>query len=350
MSVRRPVGCANIGWHQHSLQHIAGESMKADPETALRATSLIILLALIGAACGTTNAAHSTAQTDLRLMTGLPGAGFQPLGEALAREYRRSWPDVVLQLHESGGSVSNVQAIQHGRADLGFAFADVAYIAFSGRLDGYPFNRLRGIAELELTPLHLVVRAQSAIQDVVDLRGRRVGLGPPGSGTALTAGLVLEAFGFGPDEFHAQNLPFNDAAARLLDGTLDAMFVNARYPAESVRIATSAGARLLPLRGGAIDRLRHDYPFLRLTKIPAGTYPGHANPVHTVGVDTLLVCRDDLDESLVYEFTRTFFQVLPAVSRVHQSLRLMDLDKAPATPIPLHEGAARYYRERELLR
>jgi len=303
------------------------------------------------AACQTTSATPAD-HSHLRLTTGSPGAGFHPLGQALAIELRRSWPGVDVEISESPGSVSNVEAIQTGSADVGFAFADVAYTGFVGRLDGLPepLSRLRGIALLQLTPLHLVVGAASHITQVGDLRGRRVGLGPPGSGTALTASLVLAAFGFGPDAFEAEMLRFNDAATQLLAGTLDAMFVNASDPAESVRVATRAGGRLIPLGGQAIDQLRHNYPFFRLTKIPPNTYPGHAMAVHTIGVDTVLVCRSDLDDTFVYELTRRFFDALPALAASQQSLRSMDLDQTPATPIPLHEGAARFYRERELLR
>ena len=318
------------------------------------AVTLLFLLMLTCASAGAcrTNTAAATRRPMVRLTTGLPGAGFHPLGQALATAYEKTWPGIEIQIKESAGSVSNVEAIQLGQADVGFAFADVAYIAFVGRLAGMPqpFGRLRGIAELQLTPLHLVVRPGSEIRDVPALRGRRVGLGPPGSGTALTAGLVLEAFGVGARTFAAETLPFNVAASRLIEGTLDAMFVNASDPAESVRAATHAGAQLLPLGGTAIDRLRHNYPFLRLTKIPADTYPGHPAAVHTIGVDTVLVCRSDLDESLVYELTRHFFDALPQLSLSQESLRLMELDQAPATPIPLHDGAARYYRERELFR
>jgi TRAP transporter TAXI family solute receptor len=129
------------------------------------------------------------------------------------------------------------------------------------------------------------------------------------------------------------------------------MFVNASYPAESVRIATAAGARLIPIRGSAIDSLRHNYPFLRLTTIPGGgVYPGHSVTTHTIGVDTVVVCRSDLDEPLVYEFTRRFFDALPSMTSSQRSLRLVDLEQAPDTPIPLHDGAARFYREREIRR
>jgi uncharacterized protein len=117
-----------------------------------------------------------------------------------------------------------------------------------------------------------------------------------------------------------------------------------------VTTAARAGARLMPLAGPPIERLRHDYPFLRVTVIPRDAYPGVVDKVRTIGVDSLLVCRRDLDETLVYDLTRRFFELLPSLSASQGALRFMDLDQAPATPIPLHDGAARFYRERELLR
>lgn len=314
------------------------------------AAGLLLVFAALEAACD--SPARAAPHVLVRLTTGIPGAGFHPLGQALAHIYAAGLRDTEVVVQESSGSVVNVTRLQAGDADVGLAFADVAYIAFAGELDpqSRSFDRLRGIAVLQLTPLHLVVRAGTDIDDLHDLRGRRIGLGPPGSGTAMTARLVLDAFGVGSDTFDGQTLPFNDAAARLIGGSLDAMFVNASYPAESVRAATQAGARLLPIGGKAVDDLRHSYPFLRLTSVPAGVYPGHPRPVHTIGIDALLICRSDLDEDFVYELTRRFFQRLPELSRAHESLRLMDLEQAPATPIPLHAGAARYYRERELSR
>jgi uncharacterized protein len=314
----------------------------------------LLSIAISGVGCARTDepivASSASARQTLRLTTGSPGAGFHPLGEALGHAYRTAFPLLNLEVIESPGSVHNVEAIERGEADIGFAFADVAYVGFVGGLSGASFSRLRGMAVLQLNPLHLVVRADSPIRDVAALRGRRVGVGPPGSGTALTAGLVLRAFGIDPDDVYAELLAFNDASAQLVAGRLDAMFVNASYPAESVAMATKAGARLLAIEGAAVDRLRHDYPFLRLTAIPARTYAAHPGPVHTIGVDNLLICRDDLDEELVYQLTKTFFASLPTLAAQQQSLRLMDFAQVPATPIPLHEGAARYYRERELFR
>jgi TRAP transporter TAXI family solute receptor len=285
----------------------------------------------------------------VRVMSGPTGGGFYPLGEGLAAAFGRLLPEVTFEHHPSTGAVSNAELIQAGNADVGFVFADVAYVAYVGRLERKQvFDRLRGIAVLELTPLHLVVRP--GITSVRDLRGRRVAVGPPGSGTALTAEIVLRAFDIKLSDIHTEALQFDVAARRLVAGHLDAMFDTAIYPAEAVRMAASAGARLMPLTGSPIDKLRHEYPFFRAAVIPRDAYPGVTGAVHTIGVDSLLVCRRDMDEELVYQLTRRFFDALPMLSSSRNALRLMDLDQAPATPIPLHDGAARYYRERELLR
>jgi uncharacterized protein len=284
----------------------------------------------------------------VRLTTGTPGAGFYPLGQALGGALGVGLPSADIRIHASAGSVANVEALQRHDADVGLSYADVAYMAYAGRLEGRPqaFDELRGIAVLELTPVHLVVRADSGIRDAAGLRGRHIGVGLPGSGSALTADIVLAALGIAGSAVRLEPLRYVEAGDRLAAGTLDAMFVTGSDPMASVRASTAARARLLPLSGPAIERLRHDYPFYRPTAIPGGTYPGHPDPIQTIGVDNLLVCRKSLEERLVHDLTARFFEVLPSLSM----LTLMDLDQAPATPIPLHDGAARYYRERELSR
>jgi TRAP transporter TAXI family solute receptor len=290
--------------------------------------------------------------TPLRIATGSPGGGFHTLGERLVRGFAQGLSTVSVRTQTSDGAVSNLTAVERGDAELGLAFADVAYIAYVGALDkaAAPFRNLRAIAVLQLTPVHLVVAEDADIDRVADLRGRRVGLGPAGSGTALTATLILEAFGVRTTEIRAHWLGFNEGAAALRLGQLDAMFDNAIYPVDWVRAETAAGARLLPLAGQPIDGLRRSYPFLRPASIPAGTYVNQPMAIHTIGVDTVLVCREDMPERLGYEVTRAIFEALPGLADAASSSSFFDLDQAAATPIPLHDGAARYYRERELLR
>jgi hypothetical protein len=306
----------------------------------------IALVTAAGASCREPE--PPPARKEIRITTGTPGARFHPLGQALARAYAAALPMLDVRLLDTAGSVANVEALERGDADVGLSYADVAYTAYVGGLDGRQasFAELRGIAVLELAPVHLVVRAGSKIADPTDLRGRRVAVGPPGSGSALTAEIVLRALGIDASAVDVEPLKYNEAAAQLAAGTIDALFVNGSDPVDSVRASTLAGARILPLGGPAIERLRHDYPFFRPAVIHGGTYPGHPAPIRTIGVDNLLLCRRGLDEATVHDLTQQFFAQLPSLS----ILSGLDLEQAPATPIPLHDGAARYYRERELSR
>ena len=202
---------------------------------------------------------------------------------------------------------------------------------------------------LQVTPLNFVVRTGAAIRTVHDLRGQSVAVGPPGSGTPLTVALVLRAFGVAERDVRTVAAPFREGADLLRAGQVDAMFLNATYPVDNVTDAIGAGARLVSIEGSPVVALRREYPFFRLARIPAETYSDQPESIHTIGTDALLVCRDDVDEATVYELTRQLFETLLALPAA-QSLRLMNLDSAPATPIPLHAGAARYFRERELIR
>ena len=320
--------------------------MRGRPHLLRVSLPAALLAVAMAAACRQPEA--PAVRRTVRLTTGTPGAAFYPLSQELARAWAAASPGLDVQKRNSAGSVANVEAIQAGDADVGLAFADVAYTAYVARLAkrAPEADSLRGIAVLELAPVHVVVRRDSTVKSVADLRGCRVAVGPDGSGSAVTARIVLAALGIDLKDVRVESLRYNEAAGRLKAGTIDALFVTGRDPVEAVRDAVSAGARLLPLAGPAIERLRHEYPFYRQTLIPGGTYPGHPDPLDTIGVDNLLVCRRGLDEALVHDLTARFFAVLPTLPM----LSFMDLDQAPATPIPLHEGAGRYYRERELSR
>ena len=312
--------------------------------------AVAILLSAVAAWTGACEASHGQpvpARDSLRIATGEPGSIIHSTIESMADGLERRITGVDAILIASPGAQRNVEAIEQGDADAAFTMSDVAYEASTQGLDSQPFTRLRGIAVVYATTVHLVVGPRS-IRTVADLRGRRVGIGTPGSGSVFTARLVLG--GLGARTAQTAPVPFNLAPHRVLDSTLDALMINSNFPTKSVDVALSGGARLLSLDGPDVDHLRQDFPFLRPVAIPAGTYTGQSAPVHTIGVDNILVCRSDLDEQLVYEFTKAFFELFPAAAAAQPSLRLVTPARASATPIPLHSGAARYYRERELLR
>jgi TRAP transporter TAXI family solute receptor len=292
------------------------------------------------------------ARAVVRFTVGTPGGGIYALADALVREYRRSFPNLDFVVRDRPTAVGNVTTVARGDADFAFSYADTAYSAYVAGARGPvpPIDQIRGVAVLQLAPIHLVVGHHVAARSIRGLAGLRVGVGPPMSSTLLEASLLLDTYGVDRSQMHLESLPFDQAAERLSRGTLDAFFEIASYPAESVRRALSDGATLVPLEGPVIDVLRHQSVFLNRTVIPAHTYPRQATSIHTLGVHNLLVCRRDLDEGLVHELTGRLFELLPSLVTDQDSLRLVDLHQAPATPIPLHDGAARYYRERELER
>jgi TRAP transporter TAXI family solute receptor len=311
----------------------------------LVSAACMMALTVVTSACQESPA--SPAPKTLTLTMGGPTTPALQLGEALANA-RAFVPGVQIRLRPSSGTVGNVNALQAGDADIGVTFADIAYFAFVGQLEGgsRPFDRLRGIAVLTLFPVNLVVKSSSGIRDVADLRGKRVGFGAVGTNGLVTPAVVLKAFGIDLDMIHVERVSPPEAWRKLDDGTIDAYFITGYL--EPQNAFTGPDRIVLPLAGPAIDRLSQEYAFLRPMRVPPGVYPGGA--VRTVGVDWLLVCRSGLDEDVVYNFTKSFFENLQEFSIAVDALKFVDLERAPATPIPLHEGAARYYREREVSR
>jgi uncharacterized protein len=245
---------------------------------------------------------------------------------------------------EGGSSVTGLQNLQHGKIDVAMAMADVAYLAYTGQLDttSPPFDELRGLAVVTLNTLHLIVAKDADVRSISDLRGLRVVLGPAGSATALIAERVLEAYGIPLSAVRSTTLSYVETADKLARGEMDAAFMTQIPPSDPIVRTANAGARLVDIGGPVIEQLRTRYPYLKRTMIPRGTYPYQNESVYTIGVDLLLTCRADVDEDVAYRLLDAYF-AMRAGTRPP-----VDLERAPATPIPLHAGAARYYRQREL--
>ena len=149
-------------------------------------------------------------------------------------------------------------------------------------------------------------------------------------------------------DVHPRQMPLEEAIRALRAGEVDAVFGRGNDPSPSIRqIMSVPGMTFIPIGRGQIDKIRAYHPFLHSTSIPAGIYGNHPE-IETVGVEMLLACRDDLPVDLVYWITRTLFESLPVLADSFPPLRQIDLEHVQASPIPLHSGAARFYREREL--
>lgn len=311
--------------------------------------SLAILACCTAAACGSASVGEAAATPPtIRVSTGARAGSFRPLIEALVKRYAELLPDVRIEAVNTPGSLGNLQELQDGTVDIGLAQAGLTHMAYNGRLldAGHPFKNIRGIAVLNSSPVHLLVGPHSTVRVVDDLKGRRVSIGRDGA--SVTSHLVLR--GFFPAGEVQEVEGAGGTTAMLLANTIDATFAVSGVPSEEVWRHTKAGARLLELRGPAVDRLRTTFPFFRPDIIPAGTYPGQNEAVHTLSVDVVLLARVGLDAGLVRRLTDALFRMLPQLSAELPFLKRMEPERAPATPVPLHPGAVLYYRERELAR
>ena len=260
-------------------------------------------------------------------------------------------PGLIAVAQTTGGAVANVEAVAGKSIESGLTQSDVAHFAFTGagvfankgKLDG-----LRALANLYQESLHLVVRRGAKIAKVADLAGKRVSLGEDGSGTGITARLLLRAYGLSDKKIRAQALSSAQAAEKIKAKKLDAFFAVGGAPIPAVTDLAAAGlVDILPLAGDVVAKLRDKYPFLTVDIIPAETYPGIGDTV-TLGVGVLWVVSADLPEPLAYELTKALWH--PAtrqlLDRGHSIGKKIRFETAlSGLPIPLHPGAQRYYTE-----
>jgi uncharacterized protein len=303
------------------------------------------------AGCRHAEADASVPRPKVRIATGLPGASFRPLSAAILKGLEAQLPSIDFVAVDTPGSNGNLEYIQAGNADIGLAYSDGAYRAYIEELRGRGRgDAARAIAVLHPASVHVLVRSVTPIRSIADLKGLRIAVGPPGTGTAFTSDVLLRFFGVPSGRELLRTLSFEDSVDALMRGRVDGVFVVSSDPVDAIRVATDSGARLVEISGEAVDRLLTEYPFFRRSVIPSLTYPRQSTAVLTVAVDTLLVCRSQLDDAIVRTLTGAFFHVLPDLAAEFAALQSVDLDRAPAAPVPLHPGAALFYRESELAR
>jgi TRAP transporter TAXI family solute receptor len=246
-----------------------------------------------------------------------------------------------------------VSAVDGGQGQLGLAQSDVVYLAYRRGIERnlYPHKNLRAIAVLWVNTFYVLVRRDSPFRSIEDLKGQRVGIIRPGTSGEFSTRILLGAHGMSYADVKPIFEPTDSLVPKLGSGEIDAVFsANPLMLAAAQTLNETVPLRLLPIGRTVTNRLRGSYPFLRPVTVAANQLPGHSQPTETLGAEWLLVCSSDLSEDLVYQLTRAFFQQLPAMAREHGEAALIDPEQAPAAPIPLHAGAARYYREREILR
>ena len=265
-------------------------------------------------------------------------------------------PNLIASAVSSRGSVDNVNAIISGLRNSGFAQSDVAYWAYTGTgtMEGKePAKDLRTIAALFQEHIHLVALKKSNINSVKDLKGKRVSLDEPGSGTYVDAKLILESNGLSTSDVKAEALKGKAATDALRNGKVDAIFVVAGFPTGAiVELASAVDVKLVPIDGAGAKALTSKYGFFSQSPIPSGTYEG-VDEVNTVAVGAQWFTSAKEDNELIYQITKALWN--------KESRKLMDVGHAKGktiTPdtalsgvgVPLHPGAEKFYKEAGLLK
>ncbi|OOF65714.1 TAXI family TRAP transporter solute-binding subunit [Rodentibacter sp. Ppn85] len=256
----------------------------------------------------------------------------------------------------TGASVANLNAIAANQMEMGIAQSDWQYHAYNGTssFTGKKNEKLRAVFSIHPEPFTLMARDDSGIQKFDDLKGKRVNVGDPGSGTRATMNVILAAKGWTDKEFKvASELKPAEMASVMCDNNLDAITYNVGHPNGALKeAAASCNAHLVPITGSEIDKLVADNPYYAKATIPGGLYKGTDNPVDTFGVYATLVTSSDVDADSVYAIVKAVFDNFDRFKRLHPAfahLKQEDMIKN-ALSAPLHEGAVRYYKEKGWLK
>lgn len=314
----------------------------------------LVTLGLVLAAAGISTAVAQT-PAFFRIGTGGTGGTYYPVGGMIANAISNP-PQLVSTAVASNGSLANINAVAAGNMESGFSQADVAYWAYSGTgiFEGKPkVAELRTIANLYPESVHIVVRKGSGMKSVADLRGKRVSLDEPGSGSLINARAVLAAYGIAEKDIRPEYLKPNQAAEKMKDGAVDAFFITGGYPMSAItELATSAGIELLPIDGAAAEKLMEDAPFFSKDQIPAGTYKD-VDATTTLAVGAQWVTSVKVPEEVVYNVVKALWsdKTRAVLDAGHAKGKLIRKERAlDGLAVPLHSGAEKFYKDLGLLK
>ena len=317
-------------------------------------TVLAASAAAVGLSLGALNASAAEQQF-ITIGTGGVTGVYYPTGGAICRLVNKGRKEhgVRCSVESTGGSVYNINTIRAGELDMGVAQSDWQYHAYNGSSkfeDQGPFEELRAVFSVHPEPVSIVARKDSGITKVDDLVGKRVNIGNPGSGTEATWNVMWEAMGHTNDDLKlAAQLKSAETPQALCDNKIDAFFWLVGNPAALNKEATTTcDAVFAEVSGPAIDKLVEDNPFYRYAVIPGGMYNGNPDDIKTFGVGATFVASTNTSEETVYQVVRAVFENFDDFKKLHPAFANLKEEEMikDALSAPLHDGAAKYYKER----
>jgi uncharacterized protein len=293
----------------------------------------------------------ATAQVPLSIATGGTGGVYYPVGGGYAQIIDQFIPGYTASVEATNASVDNVAFISRGDADIALALADTVLAAYEGTGRFGPegnlprLPNLRAITVAYSNAVHIITVEGSGIASLADLRGKRVSVGAPGSGTEVSAQTILNAVGITYDDFQVERLSANETADALRDGAIDAGFWSGGVPTGAVlSLAETRQIALVPVSDEEFAAISAASPTLIRYTFAEGAYRGIAQTAG-VGTPNLLIVSSDMDEELAYQFTKNLFEHIRIVRAIHPSANETEPEAALASPLPLHLGAIRALEE-----
>lgn len=288
----------------------------------------------------------------VNILTGGTSGVYYPMGNALSSIYGKSLSGARVTVQATKASVENLNLLQAGRGELAFTLGDSLTQAWEGVEEaGYkaPLKKLRTMAAIYPNYIQIVATADSGIKTLADLKGKRVSVGAPKSGTELNARAIFKAAGLSYGDMKVQYLPFGESVELLKNKQLDATLQSAGLGVSSLRdLASGDDIVIVPVPAEVIARTG-DAAYIA-SMVPANTYRGQTADVPTAAVRNFLVTHEGVPADLVYNMTKSMFANMPDLLAAHSAAREIDPANAAKSPIPLHPGAEKYYREAGLLK
>lgn len=288
----------------------------------------------------------------VNILTGGTSGVYYPLGVAISKVITDKVPGTRPSVQATKGSVENLNLIQGGKGEIGFTLGDSLAAAVAGSTDaGFkaPLDNVRTLGAIYPNYVQIVASEESGIKTLADLKGKRVSVGAPKSGTELNARAILAAAGLSYEDLgKVEYLDFAQSVELMKNRQLDATLQSAGLGVASIRdLAVSVPITVVAVPADVVEKLGQ--PFFA-ANIPAGTYEGQSADVATVAVPNFLVTRADLSDELVYNMTAAIFDNLDSLVAAHAAAKGITLDAAAkGSPAPLHPGAIKYFTEKKVM-
>jgi hypothetical protein len=311
-------------------------------------------LALSLGAALATSAALAQQQQFVNVLTGGQSGIYYPLGVALSQAYGKVLPATKISVQATKASAENLNLLQQGKGEVAFALGDSVSDAWKGDEEaGFktPLKKLRAIAGLYPNYIQIIANAESGIKTIADLKGKRISVGAPKSGTELNARAILKAAGLTYKDFaKVEYLGFGESVELMKNRQLDVTLQSVGLGAASIRdLAISINIIMVSVPAEVVAKVG-DAAY-QVAIIPADTYKGQTAPVPTVAIKNILVTHEGVPVDTVYAMTKSMYDNLDGLIAAHTAAKgIVKKDAVAGLPIPLHPGAEKYYREAGLLK